>query len=119
MKTTLITLNALAEPNRLHIIELLHDGPLPVGEIVNRLRLHQPQVSKHLHTLSKAGLVEMYPVAQQRIYRLRPEPFKELDKWLESYRNTWNERLDRLDDYLIKLQEDEMKQEGKRHDRKK
>ncbi|WP_101476909.1 ArsR/SmtB family transcription factor [Candidatus Nitrosotalea bavarica] len=118
MKSTLRTLSVLAEPNRLHIVELLRDGPRPVGEIVNILRLRQPQVSKHLHVLSKAGLVEMHPVAQQRIYKLRPEPLKELNIWLESYRSTWNKRLDRLDDYLIKLQEDEMKQRGKKYERK-
>ena len=119
MKSSLSALSVLAEPNRLRIVELLRDGPRPVGDIVSRLRLHQPQVSKHLHVLSRAGLVEMHPVAQQRIYKLRPEPLKELDAWLESYRRLWNDRFDRLDDYLIKLQEDEMKKRGKKYDKKK
>lgn len=118
MKANLNALSVIAEPNRLHIVEFLRDGPQSVGEIATRLRLHQPQVSKHLKTLSNAGIVEMHPVAQQRIYNLRPEPFKELDTWLESYRKTWDERLDRLDDYLIELQEDEMKKRGKNHGRK-
>ncbi|MGI0009845.1 MAG: ArsR/SmtB family transcription factor [Nitrosopumilaceae archaeon] len=112
-------LSALAEPNRLHIVELLRDGPRSVGEICNKLKLHQPQVSKHLHVLSKAGFVEAHPDAQQRIYNLRQQPFQEIDTWLDSYRRFWEKRLDSLDDYLIKLQEDEMKKRGKTHARKK
>ena len=80
------TFSALAEPNRLRIIELLREGPRPVGEIAARLHLRQPQVSKHLRVLSDAGLVEVHPSAQQRIYRLRSEPFQAFDAWLESYR---------------------------------
>ena len=94
------TLSALAEPNRLQFIELLRRRPLAVGEIAVRLRLRQPQVSKHLRVLSDAGLVEVHPVAQQRIYSLRAEPFNELDAWLERYRRTVDERFDRLDDIL-------------------
>jgi len=98
------TLTALAEPNRLHIVELLRDGPLTVGEIADRLELHQPQASKHLRVLNDAGIVEVKPVANRRIYKLRPEPFKEMDEWLESFRRIWDERFDRLDDYLRELQ---------------
>ena len=101
-------LSALAEPNRLNIIELLRDGPRSVGEIANILQIRQPQVSKHLRVLSEAGLVEVQPIANRRLYRLRYQPFKELDAWLESYRQIWEERLDRLDDYLYKLQEKEL-----------
>jgi len=107
------TLTALAEPHRLEIVELLRDGPRPVGEIVDRLGLHQPQVSKHLRVLSDAGLVEVHPAAQQRIYKLRPQPLHELDTWLESYRRLWDERFDRLDDLLTESQE-EMKR-GRRN----
>ncbi len=103
------TLNALAEPNRLQILELLHDGPLSVGEIVEQLGLHQPQVSKHLRVLSEAGLVAVEQVAQRRIYKLRAEPFQELDAWLESFRRVWEERLDNLDKYLQVLQGKEAK----------
>ena len=109
------TLTALAEPNRLHIIELLRDGPRPVGEIVDRLGLRQPQVSKHLHVLSDAGLVEMHPAAQRRIYRLRPQPLRELDMWLQSYRRFWEDSFDRLDDYLVELQKEEAKGKEKQH----
>ncbi|NBV42767.1 transcriptional regulator [bacterium] len=98
------TLQALAEPNRFHIIELLRSGPQPVGEIVHQLKLHQPQVSKHLRVLTNAGLVEVQPMAQQRIYRLRVEPLKELDSWLDQYRAMWERRFDRLDAFLRDVQ---------------
>ena len=94
------TLSALAEPNRLRIVELLRDRPRPVGEIAERLRLRQPQVSKHLRVLSDAGLVDVRPVAQQRIYQLRSEPFNELDTWLETFRRSMSDRMDRLDDLI-------------------
>ncbi|HEX6562112.1 MAG TPA: metalloregulator ArsR/SmtB family transcription factor [Nitrososphaera sp.] len=103
------TLTALAEPNRLHIVELLRDGPRPVGEIVDELQLRQPQVSKHLRVLSNAGLVEVHPAAQRRIYKLRPQPLQEIDIWLEPYRRFWNESFDRLADYLGELQKEEKK----------
>jgi DNA-binding transcriptional ArsR family regulator len=104
MKTTWI---ALAEPNRFHIVELLRDCPLTVGEITERLGLQQPQVSKHLKVLSEAGIVEVQPQANRRIYKLRREPFQELESWLQSFRRTWEERFDRLDDYLLELQTNE------------
>jgi DNA-binding transcriptional ArsR family regulator len=94
------TLSALAEPNRLRIVELLRDRPRPVGEIAERLRLRQPQVSKHLRVLSDAGLVGVRPVAQQRIYELRSEPFDELDAWLERFRRGMSDRMDRLEDVI-------------------
>ena len=74
------TFRALAEPSRLRIVELLSGGPLPVGTVVDRLGIRQPQASKHLRVLSEAGLVEVRPIAQQRIYALRPEPLQELDQ---------------------------------------
>lgn len=95
---------ALTEPHRLHIVELLRDGPLTVGEITARLGLQQPQVSKHLKILNEAGLVAVRPQANRRIYQLRREPFQELESWLHSFRRTWEERFDRLDNYLLELQ---------------
>jgi DNA-binding transcriptional ArsR family regulator len=95
---------ALTEPNRLHIVELLRDGPLTVGQITERLGLQQPQVSKHLKVLSEAAIVEVQPQANRRIYQLRREPFQELEVWLRSFRRLWEERFDRLDDYLLELQ---------------
>ena len=96
----LSTFRALAEPNRLHIVELLLRGPRPVGDLVLRLRLRQPQVSKHLRVLSKAGLVGVRRDAQRRIYALRPAPIAEVDAWLAPYRRLWNDRLDALGTYL-------------------
>jgi DNA-binding transcriptional ArsR family regulator len=102
-------LSALAEPNRLQIVELLRRKPLAVGEIVERLGLRQPQVSKHLRVLSDAGLVEVRPVAQQRIYRLRPQALKEIDAWLDPYRRSWDERFDQFDEVLRDLKRKETK----------
>ncbi len=107
------TLSALAEPNRRQIVELLRRKPRAVGEIVERLGLRQPQVSKHLRVLSDAGLVQAHPVAQQRIYSLRAQPLKELDEWLEPYRRAWDERFDQLDDVLRGLKrKDKEKRDG-------
>jgi DNA-binding transcriptional ArsR family regulator len=98
---------ALVEPNRLQIVELLRDGPLTVGQITERLGLQQPQVSKHLKVLSEAAIVEVQPQANRRIYKLRREPFQELETWLHSFHRLWKERFDRLDDYLLELQASE------------
>jgi DNA-binding transcriptional ArsR family regulator len=98
------TLTALGEPNRMRIVELLRDRPHSVGEITKRLALGQPQVSKHLRVLINAGIVEAKPVAQRRIYQLQPEPFAELESWLGTFRPTWEDRLDTLEDYLRQLQ---------------
>jgi DNA-binding transcriptional ArsR family regulator len=94
------TLQALAEPQRVAILELLRDGERPVGELVAHLRLSQPAVSKHLRILRDAGLVESRPDAQRRLYRIRPEPLADLDAWLASYRKLWTAHLDRLEDHL-------------------
>ena len=94
------TLQVLAEPRRQAILDLLRDGELPVGELVDRLRMSQPAVSKHLRVLRDAGLVEVRADAQRRLYRIRPEPLAELDDWLASYRKLWSKSLDRLEDHL-------------------
>lgn len=99
----LTTFSALADGNRLRIVELLRSGARPVGEIGARLHLAQPQVSKHLRVLRDAGLVEVEVRAQQRIYELRPEPLRELHEWLARFQAIWDERLDRLDDYLQEM----------------
>jgi DNA-binding transcriptional ArsR family regulator len=104
------TFSALAESNRLRIVELLLDGPLSVGDIADHLQLRQPQASKHLRVLLEAGLVEVQAVANRRNYNLRLETFQAMDVWLETYRNVWDERLDNLDNYLQKLQSKENKQ---------
>lgn len=97
-------LSALSEPSRMQIVELLRNGPLTVGEIAIDLNIRQPQVSKHLKVLHEAGIVEVYAEANRRIYKLRSEPFKSLDTWLERYRALWEERFDNLETYLEELQ---------------
>ena len=99
------TLSALAEPNRMRIVEMLREKPCSVGEIGERLKMRQPQVSKHLRVLSEAGLVKVHPAAQQRIYQLQAQPFLELDSWLETFRRIWDRRLDNLEGYLQALKE--------------
>ena len=94
--------SVLAEPNRLEIVELLYKNPHTVNQIVGRLHLNQPQVSKHLKILAGAGIVNVQPVKNQRIYTLKPQPFKNLDRWLEKYRTLWEERFDRLGNILKK-----------------
>lgn len=101
------TLYALAEPNRFQIVELLRKGPLTVGEITDRLGLIQPKVSKHLRILSDTGLVEVRVKGNRRVYKLRPDPFRELESWIESYRLIIDESFDRMDDYLQALKEEE------------
>ncbi|MGH9703828.1 MAG: ArsR/SmtB family transcription factor [Candidatus Acidiferrales bacterium] len=106
------TFKALAEPNRFHIVELLRQGPRPVGELAGRLRLRQPQVSKHLRVLSEAGLVEVRADAQRRIYALRPAALRELQEWLGRYRQIWEANYQRLDSLL-----GQMKTGGKKRGR--
>jgi DNA-binding transcriptional ArsR family regulator len=94
------TFSALAEPHRLQIVELLREHPQAVGEIVDKLHMNQPQVSKHLKVLADAGLVQVTPQANVRVYGLAPDRFKELDDWVRKYRKLWEERFDRLDALL-------------------
>jgi DNA-binding transcriptional ArsR family regulator len=93
-------LEALAEPSRRQIVELLQGGERSVSELVGGTGLAQPAVSKHLRVLREAGLVEVRRLAQRRLYRIRLEPLAELDAWLEPYRRLWNERLDLLERHL-------------------
>lgn len=99
-QSQLATFTALAEPNRLRIVELLTAGPLTVGEIATRLDLRQPQASKHLRVLTDAGILEVKAEANRRIHGLRPEPFESLDAWLERVERSMTERFDKLDGYL-------------------
>jgi DNA-binding transcriptional ArsR family regulator len=108
------TLRALAEPSRFQIVELLRDGPRPVGDLVNRLKLRQPQVSKHLRVLSEAGLVEVRVDAQRRIYELRPAPLRELEEWIERYRKIWEKNYQRLDVLLEEMKTEQAKTKPRR-----
>jgi DNA-binding transcriptional ArsR family regulator len=94
------TIDVIAEPSRRMILDELLEGELPVADLVARLELSQPAVSKHLRVLRDAGLVAVRPDGQRRLYRLNPEPLIELDNWLEPYRQMWRDSLDNLERHL-------------------
>jgi DNA-binding transcriptional ArsR family regulator len=94
------TFDVLAEPNRRRILDALLEAPCSVNELVTRLRLTQPQASKHLRVLREAGLVSVHRDAQRRRYELRPDPLVEIDAWLSPYRRLWSDRLDALTRHL-------------------
>jgi DNA-binding transcriptional ArsR family regulator len=94
------TFEILGEQRRREILDLLRDGERPVGELVERLTLSQPAVSKHLKVLREAGLVEVRQDAQRRWYRLRAQPLAEVDAWLAPYRALWGSSLDALERHL-------------------
>ena len=91
------TYAALAEPSRRRILDLLRRRERSVNDLVARLKLSQPGVSKHLRVLREAGLVDVRRDGRLRWYSLRPQPLAEVDRWLEPYRSHWNERLDALE----------------------
>jgi len=91
---------ALAEPHRREILDLLRERQRSVGELVERLRLSQPGVSKHLRVLREAGLVDVQIDGRFRLYGLRAQPLAEVDRWLEPYRAHWSSRLDALERHL-------------------
>jgi DNA-binding transcriptional ArsR family regulator len=96
----------IAEPNRRAILSLLTSSEQSVGEIERQLRMTQPTVSKHLRVLREAGFVESTVDAQRRLYRLRPEPFQELDDWLAQFRRFWSAHVDALERYLDRMDND-------------
>ena len=102
--TTSDVFNAIAEARRRDILDVLSAGEKPVGAIVNDLSLSQPQVSKHLRVLSEVGLVSCRAEGRRRLYSLEPARLRPLHEWLAKYEQAWNERLDRMGDYLKELQ---------------
>ena len=103
--TTADVFNAVAEARRREILDTLIGGEKAVGAIVDDLSLSQPQVSKHLRVLSEVGLVSCRAEGRRRLYRLEPAHLLPLRDWMAKYERAWNERLDRMDDYLKELQE--------------
>ena len=95
----------IAEPNRRAILSLLASSQQSVGEIEQRLHLPQPAVSKHLRVLRDAGFVEATVDAQRRLYRLKPEPFQEMDDWLEQFRRFWSSHVDALERHLDRMEQ--------------
>jgi DNA-binding transcriptional ArsR family regulator len=102
--TTSDVFNAIAEAHRREILDALMTGEKAVGTIVNDLSMSQPQVSKHLRVLSEVGLVRYRAEGRRRLYRLEPARLRPMHEWLARYERTWNDRLDRVDDYLKELQ---------------
>ncbi len=100
------TFDALAEPMRRRILDLLREQPRLVGELVELLDMSQPGISKHLRVLREVGLVRVRQDAQRRWYELRPDPLAEVDAWLEPYRKLWGDRLDALERHLNEKKED-------------
>jgi DNA-binding transcriptional ArsR family regulator len=103
--TTSDAFNAVAEPRRRQILELLARGERPVNDVVRSLGMAQPQVSKHLRVLSEVGLVTGRAEGRRRLYRLEPARLRPLREWLAAYEQAWNARMDRVDDYLKELQQ--------------
>ncbi len=98
----------IAEPNRRAILGLLVSSEQSVGEIERQLRMPQPAVSKHLRVLRDAGFVESTADAQRRLYRLKPEPFREVDAWLEQFRRFWSPHIDALERHLDRMSRDRL-----------
>jgi DNA-binding transcriptional ArsR family regulator len=93
----------IAEPNRRAILSLLASSEQSVGDIERRLRMPQTSVSKHLRVLRDAGFVESRVDAQRRLYRIRPEPLKEVDAWLAQFRRFWSTHVDALERHLDRM----------------
>jgi DNA-binding transcriptional ArsR family regulator len=111
--TTTDVFNAVGEAQRRDILDLLAGGERSVNELVDLLKTRQPQVSKHLKVLKEVGLVSVRVVGQQRLYKLNPEAVKPVHDWVKPFERLWNERLDRLDEYLTELQKGEAKNDKK------
>ena len=106
---------ALGEPSRLRIVELLRAGPQSVGDIAETLGIRQPQVSKHLRVLHESGLVTGEALARRRIYHLEATPFEEIGRWVESFEQLWEIRFDSLGRYLDSIKHEGAQDESKEH----
>jgi DNA-binding transcriptional ArsR family regulator len=107
--TTADTFNAIAEPRRREILDALADGERAVGDLVTRLGLSQPQVSKHLRVLREVGAVDVRDEGRQRLYRLNGRALKPIHDWVKTYERSWSERFDLLDDVLDDLKQQQAK----------
>ncbi|HJR87564.1 MAG TPA: metalloregulator ArsR/SmtB family transcription factor [Acidimicrobiia bacterium] len=105
--TTTDAFNAVAEPRRREILDILAGGERPVTDLVVELGLAQPHVSKHLRVLREVGLVEVREEGRQRVYRLNGRPLQPIHDWVRQYERIWNERFDSLDELLDELKEKE------------
>lgn len=114
MTAQLDAFQALADPTRRLIVETLRGGERQVNDVVDRAGIDQSGVSRHLRILSEAGFVSVRPDAQRRLYSLRPEPFREMDRWLARYRDLWETRLDKFGEALLARRS---QRQGKRKER--
>ncbi len=105
--TTSDAFNAVAEPRRREILDVLAGGERAVGDLVDELGLAQPLVSKHLKVLREVGLVTVRDDGRRRLYRLDGRPLRAIHDWVARYERLWNERFDRMDEVLADLQEEE------------
>ena len=103
--TTADAFNAVAEPRRRRILEVLADGERPVNDLVTQLGLAQPQVSKHLRVLREVGLVDVREEGRRRMYRLNGRPLKPIHDWVRNFERAWEERFETLDELLEELKE--------------
>ena|SRR5579871_2586726 len=113
------TFAALADPTRRAILARLASGETSVNELAAPFEISKPAVTKHLKVLEKAGLISRGRHAQWRPCRLKASPLKDVSNWVEQYRRHWEERLDRLDEYLKELQAQEQSAQETKHGRKK
>ena len=107
LATTTDVFNAVAEPGRRDIVNLLAQGERSVNEIVEALGMKQPQVSKHLRVLKEVGLVSVRGAGQQRLYRLNGQNLKPIHDWVKPFEHMWSERFDRLAGYLEEMKKQE------------
>ncbi len=111
--TTTDAFNAVAEPRRRQILDLLAAGELPVNDLVARLGVAQPVVSKHLRVLREVGLVDVRDAGRQRMYRLNGEPLRPIFDWVTAYERSWSARFERLDAVLGELREQGQGDDGR------
>ena len=105
--TTTDAFNAVDEPRRRQILDVLAGGERPVNDLVEELGLAQPQVSKHLKVLREVGLVEVRDEGRRRMYRLNGDPLRSIHEWVKGYERMWSERFEALDEVLEELQQEE------------
>ena len=110
--TTADAFNAVAEPRRREILDVLAEGERPVNDLVGLLGLAQPQVSKHLRVLREVGAVDVRDAGRQRLYRLNGHALKPIHDWVKNYERSWSRRFDRLDVVLEELKENKEERDG-------
>jgi DNA-binding transcriptional ArsR family regulator len=108
--TTTDAFNAVAEPRRRQILDLLAGGERPVGDLVRELELAQPQVSKHLRVLREVGAVDVREEGRRRLYRVNGHALKPIHDWVKNYERSWSDRFDRLDVVLETLKQEDLRQ---------